>query len=484
MSDDPSPSAPGRSRGSLRDIMRTSTLDGVFATGYANLTTGTLLTTFLLLLGASDFLVGLVAAFPLLAGLMQPFGAEIIRRTGGRRKPILITAALIDDLLWLVSLAAVVYLDAPGALGVVVVVLVVQYAFGAFVTVSWTSWISDLIPPSLRGRYFGRRNFICHGFGALTAAIAGLVLRAAGPHVHVFVGLIGIGVIFRLISISFLRRQPEPSPARSPRLPMLEQMATPLRSPDFRRFLTYAMAWGFGVQLAAPFFTVYMVNEANVGFDTVMVFSAMGTVSNLIGQRVWGPLCDRYGDHQVMRVAGFSIALQPVWWLFTSTEGPGFYLMAILSMTGGFAWGGHLMATGNLMMRLAPETGKTTYFAVQAALGGLFGAAGPFVGGLLATLFSGSVSVIPGLLVGLKNLFLISGIVRLFAWALLQRVPEPVSRPPLRAVYVLRDTARTFNPAQGFSPLLNLFTFSGVRTNLQKRRRAASIKRRARSRQR
>src|SRR5690606_36697314 len=116
----------------------------------------------------------------------------------------------------LISLAAVVYLEAPGALGLVVVVLVVQYAFGAFVTVSWTSWISDLIPPSLRGRYFGRRNFICHGFGALTAAVAGLVLRIAGPHVHVFVGLSVIGITFRLFSISFLRRQLVPSPARSP----------------------------------------------------------------------------------------------------------------------------------------------------------------------------------------------------------------------------------------------------------------------------
>lgn len=463
--------------------MRTSTLDGVFATGYANLTTGTLLTTFLLLLGASDFLIGLVAAFPLLAGLMQPFGAEIIRRRDGRRKPIMIVAALVDDLLWLVSLAAVVYLEAPNALAVVVIVLALQYTFAAFAAVSWTSWISDLIPPSLRGRYFGRRNFICHGFGALTAAAAGAVLRAAGPHVDVFVALISVGVVFRLISIWFLRGQPEPRPAVSPQGPMIGQFSTPLRNPDFRKFLTYGMAWGFAVQLAAPFFTVYMVNQAHVGFDAVMLFAALGTVSNLVGQRVWGPLCDQYGDHQVMRVAGLSIALQPLWWLFTGPEGFGYYLMAFLSMSGGFAWGGHLLATGNLMMRLAPDTGKTTFFAVQAALGGLFGAAGPFIGGLLATVFAGSLTLIPGGFVeGLKNVFLISCILRLGAWTLLQRVPEPVARPPLRAVYILRDTARSFNPAQGFSPLLNLFTSSEKESPLLKRRRAAHTRLRPRSR--
>ena len=448
-----------RRASNLRRVMRISTTDGLFATQYANLTTGTFLATFLLALGASEFLIGLIAALPLLGGLVQPVGAEIIRRRGGYRKSILIAAALVDDLLWLVSLSAVVVLDTKTALAILACVLAIQQAAGAVVAVSWTSWISDLIPPGVRGRYFGRRNFICHGFGAVTAAAAGLLVRTFGQDIVVFVALIATGVVLRLASIYFLSRQPETQPARSPAGPVLAQFSKPLRIAGFRRFLAYGMAWGFAVQLSAPFFTVYMIRDAGVGVDAVLLFAALGTISNLLGQRLWGPLADRYGEHQVMRVAGLSIALQPLWWIFTGPSGFGFYLMALLSMTGGFMWGGHLLATGNLMMRLAPDMGRTSFFAVQAALGGLFGAAGPLIGGLIAQALASGWTVLPGtLFAGLKMLFVISFLLRLVAWGLLHRVPQGVDRPRLRAVYLLRDAARTFNPAQGFSPLLHVFT--------------------------
>ncbi len=459
--------------------MRISTIDGLFATQYANLTGGTLLTAFLLTLGASELLIGVIAALPLLGGLVQPVGAEIIRGRHGYRKPVLITAALVDDLLWLVSLGSVVFFDAPTAVAVIAGVLVVQQAAGAIVGVSWTSWISDLIPPSVRGRYFGRRNIFCHGFGAATAAAAGLVVRALGRDPLVFVALIAVGVVLRLVSIYYLSRQPEPRPARSASGSVLSQFAKPLRLEGFRRFVLYGMAWGFAVQLSAPFFTVYMIRDAGIGIDAVMIFAALGTLSNLLGQRVWGPLCDRYGDHQVMRVAGISIALQPFWWIFTGPEGFGFYLMAALSMTGGFVWGGQLLATGNLMMRLAPEMGKTSFFAVQAALGGLFGAAGPLVGGIIAQALAGGWSLVPGpLFEGLKTLFVLSTLLRLAAWGLLHRVPEGVERPRLRAVYVLRDAVRTFNPIQGFSPLTHIFTIAertrGRRRPARRRRRRSA----------
>ena len=52
---------------------------------------------------------------------------------------------------------------------------------------------------------------------------------------------------------------------------------------------------------------------------------------------------------------------------------------------------------------------------------------------------------------------LVSGLLRLAAWLLLRRVPEPVQRPRLRATFIIRDTVRTLNPTQGFSPLLHVF---------------------------
>src|SRR5690606_31083468 len=158
-------------------------------------------------------------------------------------------------------------------------------------------------------------------------------------------------------------------------------------------------------------------------------------------------------------------------WLFAGTSTAGYYFMMFLNVVGGFSWGGHLLAVGNLMMRLAPETGKTSFFAVQAALGGLFGALGPFVGGMIADLLMAHGSFIPGwLFADLKTLFLMSFVLRFAAWGLLFTVPAPVERPRLRAVVVLRDAVRTFNPAQGISPLLHVFAAAPMRKRRRKRK--------------
>ena len=441
-----------------RRVMRLSISDGIFAVQYSTLTAGPFLTAFLVAIGAGSFMVGLAASLPLLGGLAQPLGAELIRRRGGWRRGVLLVAAVVDALLWGASMAAVTWLEHDLAILVVLAVLAVQQLFAAVATSAWTSWISDLIPDRVRGRFFGTRNFVCNFFGALTAAGAGFAVRAAEDPIPVFVGLFALAVIFRLVSLHFLSRQPEPTPAHSLDGGFLAHFRTPLQDRSFRPYLVYAAGWNFAVWFVAPFFAVYMLTQAQVGVAAMMSFSAGGIVSNLIGQRVWGPLCDRHGDIQVMRMTGLSVAIQPFWWLLTASHGMGYYLMPLLSITGGFAWGGLTLATGNLTMRLAPEQGKTSYFAAAAAAGGAFGAVGPVVGGTVAAFLVARSPILPfALLEGLKSLFVLGGILRLAAWFLLERVTEPVDRPPLKAVFVIRDTVRSMNPIQGFGPLMHTF---------------------------
>ncbi len=462
-----------------RRTMRLSTLDGVFATQYVTLTGGPLLVTFLLALGAADFEVGLVAALPLLGQLLQPLGAEAVRRRGGWRKPVVVAGAVADALLWAVSAAAVVWLDRPAALLVVLGVLAVQQIPTSLVGVGWTSWISDLIPQRLRGRYFGGRNVACNGLAAVTALAAGHLIGQADNPVPLYLMAIGIGVLTRFVSIAFLARQPEPRPAQPAEGGFFAQFAPPLRDPGFRRYIAYAALFGFAVQVAAPFFTVFTIREAGFGPGTAMLLTAVSTGSNLLGQRVWGPLADRYGERQVLRAVGLAITLQPVWWLAAGPSAFGLAVMIAASFSGGFVWGGQALATGNLMMRLAPESGKTSFFAVQAALVGVASALGPLVGGVLAEAVTAGAfgSALPATL---KVLFVGSAALRFGGWLLLTRVPEPSARPHLRVAYIIRDTARTFNPMQGFSPLLHAFaTASAGSKSLARRWRRLRRSRRA-----
>jgi hypothetical protein len=71
----------------VRQALRLSIWDGIFANLYANLTGGVFLVGYALALKASAVQGGLLAAFPLLANVIQPFSTCVSERIG-RRRPL------------------------------------------------------------------------------------------------------------------------------------------------------------------------------------------------------------------------------------------------------------------------------------------------------------------------------------------------------------------------------------------------------------
>ncbi len=78
------PTSLNASKDEIRTSLKASTLDGVFAAVFSNVTGGVLLTNFLLKLGASPTEIGILAAIPMLANLMQPLGAYLSEQTNSR----------------------------------------------------------------------------------------------------------------------------------------------------------------------------------------------------------------------------------------------------------------------------------------------------------------------------------------------------------------------------------------------------------------
>jgi MFS family permease len=327
----------------------------------------------------------------------------------------------------------------------------------SLIAVSWTSWMSDLVPPSLRGRYFGRRNFICNSVGALTAVAAGqFISKVGGEALWSFGVAIVVGMLSRMISAMLLAQQPEPEPEKLGPGRLRDHLAAPLASRQFRRYAQFGMAWGFAVHVSSPFFAVYMIRDLGIDFGVVTLMAALSIVTNLLGQRFWGPVSDRYSHLQVMQITVIVVVLQPVWWVFASDSGIGFVLIVFAHLLGGFTWGGYQLASGNLMMALAPETGKSSFFAAQAALSGVAGAVGPIAGGILADGFLTQIEI-PYLteVSSLPTLFMLSFVLRFASWGLLQRIREPKPRPRLRIAYLIADALRGSNSTQGFDPLLH-----------------------------
>ncbi|NND70533.1 MAG: MFS transporter [Rhodothermales bacterium] len=443
----------------VRSAMRYSTLEGLFASQYVSTTTTSMLVGFLLALGASVTQVGIAAALPLLGGLFQPLGAELLRRRKGWRKGQCVGGVIIDDVLWLVSIVSVVFLPAPTAVIAVLCILALQQIPVHSSLLAWQSWISDLIPPRVRGRYFGRRNFVVNTFGAVMAIFAGQFVEHIGDNaVWSFLVVIMIGMTARGISAYFLNKQPEPFPAVETPSHPVGRFKDPFRHGPFRKYLRFISRWEFSSQIVAPFFIVYMLQDLDLGLGFVTLVAALATVANLISQQFWGELADRFGNRQVLKTTCAVLVIEPLVWLFTGSTGMGLYLVVAIHLLNGFASGGFLLANANLMMGLAPRTGQSSYFAVQASLKGVSAAAGPVVGGVLLDRILGPIIPTGDLLSSFGILFVLGFILRSVGLFALRRIPEQTLVPDLHISVLISEFARSFSSTQGFGLLLQSFT--------------------------
>ena len=153
-----------------------SIVEGAFARVFMACTTGTVLTGFALWLGASPFDIGLLTALPAFAGLAQLLAPYFTERSG-QRKPLIMSTVSGQRLLWLpVALLPFLALPPAGRVALLLLLVTVSAMLGALGGVPWLSWMGDLVPKDMRGRYFGARNLVLGAVALVMAPLLGVFL--------------------------------------------------------------------------------------------------------------------------------------------------------------------------------------------------------------------------------------------------------------------------------------------------------------------
>src|SRR5690349_13825847 len=140
--------------------LRLSIVEGALSNIHVSVTTSAFLTGFALLLGAGDFELGVIGALPFVGQLFQFVGAYLEERLGQRRLLVAFTAGMSRSLWALIALLPFLGGLAGARLPIFLLVLAISQALVGIAGNAWTSWMSDLVPPRQRGRYFGFRNTV------------------------------------------------------------------------------------------------------------------------------------------------------------------------------------------------------------------------------------------------------------------------------------------------------------------------------------
>jgi MFS family permease len=407
---------------SLRRSLRASVWEGLFAEVFNACAGQTILVGWALVFGCSPLQVGLVAALPQLAQVVQ-VPAAWLSVVAGRRKVALATIALSRQAFLPLALLPLLSPSPETARAVLFAVAALAAVLAMAGNVAWTAWMGDMVPERIRGRFFGRRTATCVLAGTATSlATAWLLDASRGPRAALALAALAVAAsAVGAVTAVLLARQHEPPAAAEPR-PGLATALAPLGDRRARAVLVYQLCWNGSVGLAGGYFTFHLLRNLQAGFLLVALHAAGGALAKVCSAPFFGRAIDRLGARPVLAAASFGSSALPLLW-FAASPGA-LWPLAVDAVLGGAAWGAHGLASFAVPLAVAPRRGRAFYVATFSSAGGLAYALGTTAGGaLVSALPAGSALASAGH--GLGAVFALSAAGRLASAFLALRIAEP-----------------------------------------------------------
>jgi MFS family permease len=366
------------------------------------LTTGVFLVGFAVALGASNFAIGVLAAVPFLAQLLQIPAVLLIERWRARRS-VCVWASGIGRCFLLASAVAPLLGPEAGVMALIGAVAV-HHGTAAISGCAWNSWMRDLVPPTEYGRFFGRRTAATTAVSIVMAFVGGLAVDAWKDHVpnNPALGyscLFATSVLIGLFGVYLLRVTPErPMPRVREYRHFFKLLAAPFLDGNFRRLILFLSSWNFAVNLATPFFTVYMLKTLGYDMTVIIALTIISQLSNLAALGIWGTLIDRFSNKAVLRISAPLFLACILGWTFTGVSWAQpimLYLLGAIHVLMGLSTAGVVLASGNIAMKLSPEGEATAYLAANSVVTSTCAAAAPIIGGIGADFFASHQLTLP-----------------------------------------------------------------------------------------
>ena len=369
------------------------------------------ITPFALALNANNAQIGLLSSFTgLLGPLSQLKGSKLMEKYS--RKKITVTFVALQALMWLPILLLSFFFWQNLFTSYLPIILIIFYSlyaiFGSLAGPSWFSLMGDIVPEKIRGRYFSRRNTISGIVVLITTLIAAFLLdlfKTKGLLLLGFSILFFVSGIFRLISTYILKKH------YYPKLKLEKgyyfsffQFVKKAPYNNFGKFVIYIALINFTVQIAAPFFTVYMLKDLGFNYLTFTLVNISQSIFTLLSLQLWGKFSDKYGNRELLRIGSILVPFIPILWLFSSSP---IYLMLVVQLVAGIGWAAFNLAASNFIYDSVSVQRRgicVAYYSLMNGIGIFLGAA---LGGLLAQY------LIISFMNKLLFIFLLSGIARL-----------------------------------------------------------------------
>ena len=349
-----------------RAIRRAYANAAIWAIGNG-LVSSTLVVYLALSVGARNFQSAVIFAAPSLAGLLRLSVPAILARFGHRKAFCIATYLASASVLSLVPLSAMLLRVGERAPVALVSAWCVYHLFEYCGTVALWSWLGDLVPRRIRGRFCGRREQFLTGGRlvgiavTISLSIGWELISPESPRVYPLALSAACGAVFILLAVLPLALMPgvEYLPSAVPRLPWRNVLRAMSQRP-YRQLVLFSGAFAFvnGITQAAQ--GTYPPRVLDVPYHGLQTLLATMRAGQMAIAPTMGRWCDAFGSRPVMIVSQLVVATGPLF-LFMATRERWWWLVGAYVVW--IAYAGLNVGLDNIKLKLAPADNNAPYLA-------------------------------------------------------------------------------------------------------------------------
>jgi MFS family permease len=367
--------------------------DGLAAEVMITFTGGAFLIAMALLMGASNFQIGLLAAMPMFTNIFQLLSIWLVRRFNNRRA-VTVFSSLLARIPLIIIGGSVFFMASDSGVNVLLFFLFFYYLLGSIAGPSWNSWMKDLVPEKNLGEYFAKRTTYTQTLNVILSlglALAVDYIKSNLPQfeLHAYGVMFITGGAIGIAGAFILSKVQEPVSLVS-KENLFSLFRKPLHDGNFRRLLAFNSAWTFALNIATPFFTVFMMKSLGLSLSYIIGLTIISQITGILTVRTWGAFADKYSNKTIIAISAPLYILCIIAWCFVGIYTQ-FYanviLLVIIHTSMGVATAGVNLSITNLGLKLAPQEDAIVYLSARNMVISFFGAIAPLIGGFLADYF-------------------------------------------------------------------------------------------------
>jgi len=255
--------------------------------------------------------------------------------------------------------------------------------------------MKDLVPEKSLGAYFSKRTRLMQTLNVILSILLALLLDYIKQHnpayqlpdytiMFVAAGFLGI------IGAVILSKAPEPQ-SFIQNENIFKMLGKPLKDKNFLRLLVFNSGWVFALNLATPFFTVFLMKDLSYPISYIIAFGIISQLCSIFAIQTWGGFADKYSNKTIISIGAPLYILCIIAWcfvgIFSHLYANVILLIPIYIFTGITTAGIDLSLT-NIGLKLAPREESIVYLSAKNIITAFFSTFAPLIGGYLADFFA------------------------------------------------------------------------------------------------